>query len=595
MKKYIFYLLVIAAISSCTLNNNTKNNLSATGNPIFNPTDTSWKCFTVRQKIGQIMLMLPDRKKELELGHGSLDSFFCRYPVSGFFMGWKLYDGISNENRLEHIRKSCIEYEAASDFPLFFQEDYESGIGIHQMTSFPNEIALGAANSEELAFDYGKSIALESRSVGVNWVLHPVADLNLNPFNPITNVRSISDDPDKAIRLLSRQIRGLQQNGVAATIKHFPGDGVDYRDQHLLTTCNSLSMNEWNAKHGRVFKALIDSGVACIMPGHITLPAYQKEKINGLYPPATLSYELLTLLLKGELGFKGVIVSDAMVMGGFRGWYKTELESEIQSFLAGVDILLWPSYTFMDSLEARIIRGEIPIERLDDAVSRVWAMKERFGLLNKRKEIIRDISVKEKQFAYLTSKNICEKAITLVRDRDNALPINTKKDKKILVIGVTPLSRKGGNAHLLKLEEFAKTLGERGFDVTFQHNLLYETQEWTEDASTKYDKIVIALARVPHNPFGPLQLYDDEAQTAWAVNAMPKEKIIVVNFGNPYLVNEYFERVNACINAYSNTTPMHYAVISALLGDIPFKGISPVNLDFKFLIEGIASKNPTRQ
>jgi len=172
------------------------------------------------------------------------------------------------------------------------------------MTSFPNEMALGAANSPELAFEYGKSMANESRSVGVIWVLHPVADLNLNPFNPIINIRSISDDPDQAIKLLSQQIRGLQSNGVAATIKHFPGDGVDFRDQHLLTSCNSLPLEVWKQKHGKVFQALIYSGVACIMPGHITLPAYQKEKINGMNPPATLSKELLTGLLKEEMGFR---------------------------------------------------------------------------------------------------------------------------------------------------------------------------------------------------------------------------------------------------------------------------------------------------
>ena len=152
-------------------------------------------------------------------------------------------------------------------------------------------------------------------------MLHPVADLNINPFNPIINIRSISDDPDKAIRLLSQQIKELQQHGVAATIKHFSGDGVDYRDQHLTTTTNSLSLTEWKRYHGKVFRALIDSGIACIMPGHINLPAYQKVKLNGFYPPATLSKELLTNVLKKEMGFKGVIVSDAIVMGGFRGWY----------------------------------------------------------------------------------------------------------------------------------------------------------------------------------------------------------------------------------------------------------------------------------
>jgi len=581
IRQLIFYFVVFF-MAGCQ-KNKTKDveSVKPPNTEFYQLKDTSWRALTVRQKIGQTMLMLPDRQKELKLGNGSLKEFFKLYPVSGFFMGWKLYDGVPVENRFEYTRKACKEYQEASSLPLIFQEDYESGVDIAGMTSFPNEMSLGAANSPELAYAYGKAIAQESRSVGVSWVLHPVADLNMNPFNPIANIRSISDDPDKAIRLLSQQIRGLQENGVAATIKHFPGDGVDFRDQHLVTSCNSLPMNIWKENHGKVFKALIDSGVACIMPGHITLPAYQKEKINGMYPPATLSKELLTTLLKGELGFRGVIVSDAMVMGGFRGWYKNQLEGEIQSFMAGNDVLLWPSYAFMDTLEVRIKRGEIPMERLNDAVQRVWALKERFGLLQKNRQLIRDMSGKEKTEAAGISKSICEKAITLIRDRNNALPLNLEKDHQILVVGVTPVSRKGGNTNLIQLENFAEKLRNRGFKVDFRHNILYETQGWNDDASEKYDRIIVAVSRTPHAPFGPLQLWDDEAQSVWAVNSLPKEKIIVVTFGSPYLVNEYFERVNTCINAYSNTAVMHSAVIAALMGEVKMTGQSPVDINIE--------------
>lgn len=576
MKSISIIAIAFTGLLSCT--NITEQAGKQTLNS-FHPVDSGWMKLTLREKIGQIMLMLPDRQKELELGNGSLKGYFKKYPVSGFFMGWKLFDGIANSDRKDHMRRACTDYQEASELPLIFQEDYESGVNINEMTPLPNEMTLGAANSSELAYDYGRIVALESRSVGVNWILHPVADLNLNPFNPITNVRSISDDPDKAIRLLSQQIRGLQECGVAATIKHFPGDGVDFRDQHLLTTCNSLPMNVWRKEHGKVFKALIDSGVACIMPGHITLPAYQKTKINGMFPPATLSKEILTNLLKGELGFKGVIVSDAMVMAGFRGWNTEAIEGEVQSFLAGVDMMLWPSYAFMDTIEARINRGVIPIDRLNDAVSRVWALKERFGLLDKNRTLIRDMSEAEKKAALATSKRICEKAITLIRDLNKSLPMVPGKDHKVLVIGVTPVSRKGGDENLKRLRGFAETLEEKGFEVDFRHNILYETQGWTEDIPLKYDRIIVTVARTPHNPFGSLQLYDDEAQSAWAINAMPKGKIILVNFGNPYLINEYFERVNTCINAYSNTEVMHKAVISALLGKSQMAGVSPINLD----------------
>lgn len=554
--------------------------------------DSSWKNLSLRQKIGQTMIMLPDRKLELQMGGGSLREYFRKYPVGGFFMGWKLWNGIAPADKLVHIRRAVREYQAASALPLLFQEDYESGIGIPGMTSFPNEMALGAANSPELAYAYGQSLARESRSVGVQWVLHPVADLNQNPLNPIVNIRSIGDDPDKAIRLLCRQVRGLQDNGVAATIKHFPGDGVDDRDQHLVTSCNSLPMDVWKQRHGKVFQALIDSGVACIMPGHITLPAWQKEKRNGFFLPATLSKELLTGLLKEEMHFGGVIVSDAMTMGGFRGYYDDDLEGEVASFMAGVDVLLWPSYRYMDTLEARIKRGEIPMNRLDDAVQRVWALKERFGILNQERELIRQESPADRASAVKAADAISERSITLVRDRCHALPLNRNRDKKILVVGVAPVGRKGGNTQLEGIRAFARALQDRGFRVDFRHNILYETQGWTDSSVATYDRILVVVARSPHAPFGPLQLSDDEAQTAWAVNALPKDKIIVLSLGSPYLVNEYFHRVNTCINAYSNTPVMRRAVVRALLGEIPMRGVSPVDIDAMLQLQGYPSCSP---
>lgn len=538
-----------------------------------------WKKLTLRQKIGQTMLMLPDRSLELKLGGGALGAFFERYPVTGFFMGWKLFDGVPETGKVSHIRAAVESYQQASALPLLFQEDYEYGVNLPGMTPLPMEMALGAAGDPDLAYAYGQSLAWEARSVGVRWVLHPVADLNVNPLNPITNVRSISDNPDLAIRLLARQIAGLQENGVAATIKHFPGDGVDSRDQHLTTTCNSLSMEQWRRRHGRVFLELIRAGAAAIMPGHITLPAYQKERLHGFPPPATLSKELLTGLLKGEMGFKGVIVSDAMTMGGFRGWYPDRMEGEIQSFLAGVDVLLWPSYDYLDEVERRIQQGTIPLERLDDAVSRVWAMKHRFGLLADGGALLRPLSAVEQATIPAMARTLAEKALTLVRDRKQALPLRAGRDRKILLVGVVPESRKGGDGGFRELEMLRQGLERRGFETTLQRNLLYETQGWDSDAPAVYDRIVAVIIKTPHNPFGPLQLWDDEAQSAWGINALPKEKLIVVSLGSPYVINEYFERVDTCINGYSHDMSTLEALVRALTGETPFVGTSPVSLE----------------
>ena len=564
----------------CACNSNTATVKEKESETIsFVPKDTTWKNLSLREKIGQTMLMLPDREAELRLGNGSLETFFERYPVTGFFMGWKLFTDIPDEDRVAFVRRSVEEYQTASSLPLLFQQDYESGVGLQGMTPFPKEMALGATNSPELAYIYGKSVALECRSLGINWVLHPVADININPLNPIVNTRSISDDPDKAIRLLSQQINGLQDNGIAATIKHFPGDGVDYRDQHLMTTCNSLSKEAWEACHGKVFQELIHKGVACIMPGHITLPWYQTEKMVGFYPPATLSKELLTDLLKEKMGFEGVIVSDAMTMAGFRGWYKTNLEGEIQSFLAGTDILLWPSYEYMDTVEQRILNGEIPMERLDDAVRRIWAMKERFGVLASDRQLIRPVTEEEKKEIQEASRQITENSITLVRDIDKKLPLDPTKTNKILLVAVTPEARKGNDRDYKRLLNLRDEFARYGFKVDFQRNILYEEQGWEDHSTEIYDMVIFLVPRSTHTPFGPLQLWDMESQSVWAANSMDKSKVMVISLGSPYIGNEYFERIKTYINTYSNDASTHEALLKTLTGKLPFKGVSPVNLE----------------
>ena len=553
---------------------------------LMNPLPTlaviDWKQLTLRQKIGQTMIMLPNRGLELELGGGSLEGYFERYPVSGYFMGWKLFDGVPQEQRTEHVRKSVREYQAASALSLLFQEDYENGVNLPGMTPMPMLMSVGAANSEELAYAYGKHNAKEAWSVGVRWVLNPIVDLNLNPLDPLICTRAIAGEPERAVRLLTRQIAGIQENGGGATAKTFPGDGADHRDQHLCTTCNPLSMPDWWRIYGKVFQAAIDAGVMSIMPGHITLPAYQKEKnefIDGFHPPATLSKALLTDLLKREMGFKGVIVSDAMMMGGFRGWYPTQIEGEIQSFLAGMDAMLWPSYEFMDEMEARIRSGDVPMERLDDAVSRVWVMKRKLGLLDPQPILVRNMTRSEKQEAAADSRRITEQAITLVRDRRNALPLDPAKDRKILVVGVVPMSRKGGDGGFSRLTHLKEELERRGFTVDLQHNILYETDYWQTDLPQRYDRILVIVIRQMHQPYGPLLFWDDEAQSVWAVNAMPKDKVIVVGMGSPHLINEYFERVDTCINAYSYDESTQSAVVRALTGEIGFRGDSPVSLE----------------
>ena len=485
---------------------------------------------------------------------------------AAFFFGEIITE--ADESGLDQARATLQKYADGATIPPLMVSDFENGCGdmLKGLTPLPYLMALGAANSEQLAYDYGKATALEARSVGANWTFSPVCDLNLNRRNPLVNVRALTDDPDLACRLLKEVVRGMQENGLAACAKHFPGDGIDWRDQHCMTTNNTLSWEDWKQKSGRVFQELIDAGVYSIMPGHITLPAYQKERAaNGKFLPATLSHELITDLLKGEMGFEGVVVTDALDMGGFNGWYKDLETSEIECFKAGCDMLLWPSKNYVDNLIAAVESGYISMERLDDAVSRILTMKEKLGLFREG-SAARPMTREEKAFVAQTQAQTAERSITLVRDDAKHFPIHPEKVKKIAVCAITPHEPARENGQFL-----ADRLCSLGFDAK-----CYTFPSFADIDNS--DLVIYALFSRPFRPRGFLDFHSAEAgKVHWSM-MYGAEKAVFVSFGSPYLGEQYFERADTYVNAYSMTACSVEAFVKAATGQIPFTDFSPVHL-----------------
>ena len=472
---------------------------------------------------------------------------------------------------LETARTTLAKYIDNSTIPPLITSDFENGCGsmVSCLTPLPYMCSLGAANDEQLAYEYGKATALEARSIGANWSFSPVCDLLTNPRNPLVNVRSMTDDPELACRLLKQVIRGMQDNGLAACAKHFPGDGVDYRDQHIVTTNNSLPMEDWRKLHGRVFKELIDDGVMSIMPGHITLSNYQKELHPNGYPlPATLSKELIQDLLKGELGFKGVVVTDALGMGGFLGWYESKEASEIESFKAGCDMMLWPTEGYVDNLVAAVESGYVPMERLDDAVERILTLKEKLGLFGKDNHAI-ELTEEEHHFVDDVQQRTAEQSITLIRDKNGQFPLSPEKTKKITVVPVTHYEPALKEAELL-----CRELESRGFEVT------YKPDGVTNDEVKECDKLIYALFSRSFRPIGFLDFHSKEAKKLWAYSTSGVGKTVVVSFGSPHFGEQYFQRANTYVNAYSMLAPSVKAFVRAATGEIPFSDFSPFNLNW---------------
>ena len=576
-------ILVLVITVSCNHKIDSKNieiNLPEAVSYDFKPTDTTWKSLSVREKIGQTMIIRAYYEEQLTK-YGSIDIMMKQYPVGGVFIpDWKFLNVKPRKNIIPNIKNTVTKYENASRFPLIITEDFERGVGstYSEYTHMPVEMSLGAANSPKLAENYGNSIAKEANTLGINWLLHPVADLNINPLQNLVVERAISDNSNRAYPLLKAQIGGMKKQGVVSTIKHFPGDGATMKNQHFITSANNLSLNEWNGNFGTLYQNLINDGIPCIMVGHIRFPAYQKEKLKGVYPPATLSKELMVDLLKGKMKFNGVIMSDALNMGGVGGYYKNELETSIQSFKAGVDLVLWPALSYMDSVEVRIKRGEIPMSRLDDAVERIWGVREKFDLLDKKEDILYQMSEKEVKEIKKTATKVANDAVTLLADTNNEIPLSPSSTKRIAIVNLS---------HNDKTNEFAytqKLLNEKGFVAdTILHNPQFF--EWQDkiDFFDNYDKIIVAFENRYFNPLGSSMLKDKEALGLWTMGMIPQEKIIAISYSNPYYANFYFDNAAIRINAYSIDSFSQKAVVEALTGAIEFKGTSPVKLNHEIM------------
>ena len=572
-------LIMLSAIwfASCNQNNSHFPPRPAANGYDFTPKDTSWKQLTLREKIGQTMIMVGYAENHEAMFDGDMQKMMEKYPIGGVFIPpWHYANHQPQSDVISNIQYWIQKYEDASKYPMIITEDFERGMGSFYQgyTDMPVLMSLGAANKPELSRSYGNATAKEASTIGVNWLLHPVSDLNVNPLQNLVVERAVSDDATHAYPLLKAQMQGMEEHGTVPTIKHFPGDGATMKNQHIVTSANNMSMDEWNATYGTLFQNLINDGAPCIMVGHIRFPAYQTELLKGVLPPASLSKELMVGLLKEKMQFNGVIMSDALNMGGCGGYYPNIAETAIKCFEAGVDIVLWPELEYMDTVEARILRGEIPMERLDDAVKRIWGVREKYGLLEKKENIYYELTAEDKATIQQTATDVAEHAITVIADNNNELPLNPEKDKKICIINISTNDMTG------LLQHTKEGLEAKGFEVA---DIIYNPNLYAWQGRLpmfdQFDRVIVAFENRYLAPLGSSMLKGPEAFGIWTANMIPFEKTIGISYSNPYYVNYYMDNAPIRINAYSMDEHSQKAVIDVLTGAIEAKGTSPVNVD----------------
>ena len=290
----------------------------------------------------------------------------------------------------EQVTGTVAILQKNAKVPMLIAANLEAGANgiVKEGTKVASQMAVAATGNAENAYELGRICAEEATAVGANYAFAPVCDIDFNFRNPITNTRTYGNDPAFVAECASEYARACRERGVCYSAKHFPGDGVDERDQHLVTSVNSLSAEQWDETYGAVYKRLIDEGAPTVMVGHIALPAYEKKLCPSIADedilPASLSENLLNGLLRKKLGFNGLIITDATTMAGFNVAMNRD-EAVPHAIAAGCDMFLFTKNMQEDFafMKAGIEKGVITAERLEEAVMRVLALKESMGLFDK--------------------------------------------------------------------------------------------------------------------------------------------------------------------------------------------------------------------
>ena len=333
---------------------------------------------------------------------------------------------------------------------------------------------------------------------------------------------------------------------------------------------NTATMEDWWSEQGQVFQRVIDSGVYSVMISHTAFPAADDTKINGKYIPSTLSKKIITDLLKEKMGFKGVVVTDGITMAGLYSLLPYE-ELIVGLINAGNDVILGAKLPSGDILEKAVLDGRIPMSRIDDACQRVLDMKEKLGLFE---EGHNDLPYKAEDIVPQTRKisaEIARRSMTLVRDRNNLLPVDKSKIKKVSVIVSSHRE-----TFIDSLKHMKAAFEERGIEVYMQRRL--KSTPELEKIAKDSDLIIYAAYVGPHCPKGGLRLYGEECETFYHAFNYGKERSIGVSFGYPYIHYDIMENADAFINAYGASADAQRAFVEAILGEIELSGKSPVLL-----------------
>ncbi len=486
--------------------------------------------------------------------------------------------------------ETAVEYTkilSSSPVPMLIAANLEKGgngiVSEGTLLGTPMEVA--ATDELDMARKLAEVAATEGAAVGANWAFSPIIDIDYNFQNPITNVRTFGSDPKRVRDMGEIFVKTVQSHGLAVSIKHFPGDGCDGRDQHLVTSVNSLDCDAWDETYGSIYKRCIDAGAMTVMVGHIMQPAYSRRLNPALRDeeilPATLAPELMQGLLRDKLGFNGLIVTDATTMAGFT-IPMPRCDAVPASIAAGADMFLFTRNLADDVgyMRAGLERGILTPERLDEAVTRILALKAALGLHKQRQLPTLDSAkaVVGSAEHKLWAKECADKAVTLVKEEPGVLPISPAKYPRVLYYDLESGQGPAYSVRAGACEDFCQLLKNEGFDVeVFKPAEGFEGfMASMEDYLDKYDLIVYLANLATKSNQTTVRIEWAQPMGANCPHYVTSIPTIFISVENPYHLYDA-PRVKTFINAYNSTMPVLEAIVDKLTGRSTFKGKSPVD------------------
>jgi len=597
MRRLLGLIVVVAALVLPTF---AKEKHSAGPNPIRHTAagdkwaEKTLRKLTVEEKVGQLFMIwcrasflnvespeYRQLREAMEKYH--VGSFAMTVQVDGpFLLRSEPYEAAELLNRLQRDSK----------LPLLFAADFERGVATRLMgtTNFPHAMAFGADGKTEDAETFGRITAQEARSVGVHWNFFPDADVNSNPANPIINTRSFGEDPKQVGNLVSAYIKGAREGGMLTTVKHFPGHGDTATDSHLGVASVNGDRAHLESIELPPFKQAIAAGVDSVMVAHVTVPALDADPNHV----ATISPTVVSDLLEKQLGFKGLVVTDALDMAGLTHLFANDIgRAAVEAFKAGNDVLIIPADlgASYEAMVKAVQSGEISQQRLDHSVLKILKTKASLSLNESRTVDLSTIATsvgKPQDIAF--GQQVADAAITLVRDNGKLLPLKSKGTVKA---GLPYMTREDTHNQTVAVlfSDDVRTESGRAFGREFRARIpdarvIYvdpriaagmsdEILKAVDEAQT----VVAAVYVIPTagKVGNSVAMSDATGTLLQQVLDHAAGNTAVIAMGNPYLASD-FPKIENYMCTFSNATVSEVAAIKALFGEIPIHGHLPVTI-----------------